>query len=153
MKYYISAFFFLLVITVSYSCKNKEVKNETTSTSNTALHSKSSKKVPVYGDKIMDSKEFQDYFDIFFKQSDSKTNQTLIHVNKFISENNIVISEGACKLLENDKVKSDSISFNYFNKRCKFLKARKELREKFNIDSDSINKLMRKAIEIKKNYD
>ncbi len=149
MKYYV--FTFLLSVTVILSsCKNKEAENKTSNTENAASHSENTNQTVVFGNNIMDSKEFRDYFDIFFKQSDSKTNQTLIHVNKYISENNIIVSEGACKLLENEKIKSDSISFNYFDKRCKFLKARKTLRNKFNISGDSINKLMKKAIEIKR---
>lgn len=147
--------FLILIATILGSCKQKEVKKETSGTqetTTTSTNSKDDKQTFVYGDKIMDSKEFQDYFDIFFKQSDPKTGQTLIYVNKYLSKNNIVVSEGACALLKNEKIKSDSISFNYFDKRCKFLNARKKLREKFNINGDSINKLMRKAIEIKREY-
>ncbi len=148
MRYHILTLLMALVIVLG-SCNNKKVENKALDNTDVAPNSEPTKKSSVYGHEVMDSKEFQNYFDIFFKQSDSKTGKTLIHVNKYISDNNIVISEGACKLLENDKIKSDSITFKYFDNRCKFLKARKELLNKFNIDGDSINKLMRKAIEIK----
>ncbi len=152
MKNYI--FIFLLFVAMFLgACKNEKVENKASDTQNTTSISENNKEKVVFGDEVLDSKEFQNYFDIFFKQSDSKTNQTLIYINKFISDNNITVSEGACWLLKNEKIKSDSICYNYFDKRCKFIEARRELRKKFNIDGDSIKKLMKKAIEIKRASD
>ncbi len=99
---------------------------------------------------IMDSKEFENYFLLFFSLSDENTKTDLPYVNKFMTDNKLFPFKDVCGLLNNEKVKSDERVLKFWETRCKFNKAKDKLMRKYQIDGDSIKVLMSKAIKIGK---
>jgi len=95
---------------------------------------------------IIDSEDFNSYFNWFFKLSDENTAKDLPYVNNFMKENKLFPFTDVCDLLDKEKVKEDSIVLKYWTVRCEFQKVRNKLKRKYQIDDDSIKILMEEAI-------
>ena len=95
---------------------------------------------------IKDSKEFKEYYSIFFTLSDKNTKTDLPYVNKFMTDNELLPVNNICDLVDNKIVKGDKLVYNHWVKRCNFQKSRSALMEKFNIDGDSIKYLIEEAV-------
>jgi hypothetical protein len=100
-------------------------------------------------DKLLNSKEFNDYYQMFFKLSDNNTKTDLPYVNKFMSENKLWKFKDICELLENEKIKADPRVFKYWEIRCDFQTAKTTLMEKYELDKDSLKILMEHKISAK----
>ena len=92
------------------------------------------------------SDEFKTYYDLFFKLSDENTKTDLTYVNNFLKDNKLIPFNDICELIENEKVKSDTLVFKYWNLRCDFQTVRNSIFEKYKIDSDSLSILIKEAV-------
>lgn len=95
---------------------------------------------------IKQSNEFNTYYDLFFKLSDENTKTDLTYVNNFLKDNNLIPFKDICDLIENEKVKADTLVFKYWKLRCDFQTVRNDIFEKYEIDSDSLNTLLKEAV-------
>lgn len=95
---------------------------------------------------VKQSDEFKTYYDLFFKLSDENTTTDLKYVNKFLMENKLIPFKNLCDLVENEKVKADTLVFNYWKLRCDFQTVRNSIFKKYEIDSDSLSILIKEAV-------
>ncbi len=100
-------------------------------------------------DELLNSKEFTDYFNKFFKLSDNNTKNDLPFINKFMRDNKLWKFRSVCDLLENEKIKANPKVYNYWKIRCDFQNARTLLMEKYKLDKDSLKILMEHAVSEK----
>lgn len=100
-------------------------------------------------DELINSKDFDNYYTLFFKLSNQNTKTELPYVNNFMKENSLWKFKNVCDLLENSKVKADSTVFNYWKIRCDFQNARQYLMDTYGLDSDSLKILMEHAVSEK----
>ena len=100
-------------------------------------------------DELINSKEFDNYFNLFFKLSNQNTKTELPFINKFMQENKLWKFRNVCELLDNDIVKSNQKVFDYWKIRCDFQNARSTLMTKYGLDGDSLKIVMEHAISEK----
>ena len=100
-------------------------------------------------DDLMNTKEFNDYFNLFFQLSNKNTKTDLPYVNKFMSENRLWKFKDICDLLNNEKIKNNQRIYDYWKVRCEFQNAKNILMEKYGLDKDSLKIVMEHAISTK----
>ncbi len=98
---------------------------------------------------LINSKEFNDYFQLFFQLSNKNTKTDLPYVNKFMSDNKLWKFTDLCDLLENEKIKNNPKIFNYWKVRCDFQTAKNTLMNKYGLDKDSLQIVMEHALSSK----
>jgi hypothetical protein len=112
--------------------------------------SETSKKETKKETSIIDSEEFNSYFNKFFKLSDENTAKDLPYVNNFMKENKLFPFTDVCELLDKKEVIANDRVLKYWTVRCEFQQARNKLKRKYQIDDDSIKILIEEAIEDRK---
>ena len=100
-------------------------------------------------DDLINSKEFNDYYRLFFQLSNKNTKTELPYVNKFMSENKLWKFKDICDLLKNEKVKNNPQIYNYWKIRCDFQTAKNTLMDKYGLDKDSLQIVMEHALSTK----
>ncbi len=139
MKKYKLLFFILLSVFVLFvSCKQDANKKEDSY----------DKAIKAEND-LINTKEFKQYFQLFFQLSNKNTKTDLPYVNKFMSENKLWKFSNICDLLENEKIKSDQKIYNYWKVRCDFQTAKTTLMNKYSLDKDSLKIVMEHALSSK----
>lgn len=136
MKYYILIFpLFILGLAFS-SCKQAQKEDAY----DKAIKSEN---------ELINSKEFTNYFNMFFKLSNPNTKTELPYINKFMQENKLWNFKSVCDLLENDIVKSNQKVYDYWKIRCDFQNAKTTLMSKYGLNKDSLKILMEHAVSMK----
>ena len=92
--------------------------------------------------ELVSSEEYSNYRDAVKNISANNVNDDLEYVNNFMKENELWDFYNECDLLKIEKIQSDTRVYNFWKARCDFNIARQEIENKFNIEADSLNKIL-----------
>ena len=98
-------------------------------------------------DQLIRTKEFKEYVFTFFNLTGPNVSRNNDYVQKFMIENKLLKFKDICDLLKDEKIQSDSIVYNHWKVRCDFQNAKNTLMDKYGLTSDSINKVLRRALQ------
>ncbi|MEZ4907333.1 MAG: hypothetical protein R2771_06775 [Saprospiraceae bacterium] len=93
--------------------------------------------------ELLSSSEYKNYSEALKNLSISGEQGDIEYVNDYMQNNKLWGFYNECDLLSNEDIKSDTRVYKFWESRCKFNIARQELENRFNIEPDSINKIIR----------
>ena len=97
-------------------------------------------------EQLIRTDDFRDYVFAFFRLTGPNVSSDNEYVQKFMRENKLLKFRNICDLLDDEKVKSDSIVYRHWKLRCDFQKIKNKLIDKYGLTPDSINKILRRTM-------